>query len=149
LSATPEPKTAKAKANRAERIRALQEKINQQIDLVNEVLPPKQEKISQATRVQSGAPSKLRGGTEQSKANVGITKQPIVESRTPAPITSEKAVADANAFAERIAAAKDKATLDAEFKAKEFEQQNQILDAMEDNRVRLIKFITQKRRRTG
>ena len=142
LSATPEPKTAKAKANRAERIRALQEKINQQIDLVNEVLPPKQEKISQATRVQSGAPSKLRGGTEQSKANVGITKQPIVESRTPAPITSEKAVADANAFAERIAAAKDKTTLDAEFKAKEFEQQNQILDAMEDNRVRLIKFIT-------
>jgi hypothetical protein len=141
LSATPEPKTAKAKANRAERIRALQEKINQQIDLVNEVLPPKQEKISQATRVQSGAPSKLRGGTEQSKANVGITKQPIVESRTPAPITSEKAVADANAFAERIAAAKDKTTLDAEFKAKEFEQQNQILDAMEDNRVRLTKFI--------
>ena len=142
LSATPEPKTAKAKATRAERIRALQEKINQQIDLVNEVLPPKQEKISQATRIQSGAPSKLRGGTEQSKANVGITKQPIVESRTPAPITSEKAVADANAFAERIAAAKDKATLDAEFKAKEYEQQNQILDAMEDNRVRLIKFIT-------
>ena len=142
LSATPEPKTAKAKANRAERIRALQEKINQQIDLVNEVLPPKQEKISQATRIQSGAPSKLRGGTEQSKATAGISRQPIVESRTPAPITSEKAVADANAFAERIAAAKDKTTLDAEFKAKEYEQQNRILDAMEDNRVRLIKFIT-------
>ena len=80
-------------------------------------------------------------GTEQSKATPGFTKQPIVESRTPAPITSEKAVADANAFAERIAAAKDKTTLDAEFKAKEFEQQNQILDAMEDNRVRLTKFI--------
>ena len=142
LSATPEPKTAKAKANRAERIRALQEKINQQIDLVNEVLPPKQEKISQATRVQSAAPSKFMTGTEQSKATPGFTKQPIVESRTPAPITSEKAVADANAFAERIAAAKDKETLDAEFKAKEYEQQNQILDAMEDNRVRLIKFIT-------
>ena len=106
LSATPEPKTAKAKANRAERIRALQEKINQQIDLVNEVLPPKQEKISQATRVQSAAPSKFMTGTEQSKTTPGFTKQPIVESRTPAPITSEKAVADANAFAERIAAAK-------------------------------------------
>jgi len=142
LSATPEPKTTKAKANRAERIRALQEKINQQIDLVNEVLPPKQEKISQATRVQSAAPSKFMTGTEQSKATPGFTKQPIIESRTPAPITSEKAVADANAFAERIAAAKDKATLDAEFKTKEYEQQNQILDAMEDNRVRLIKFIT-------
>jgi hypothetical protein len=142
LSATPEPKTAKAKENRAERIRALQEKINQQIDLVNEVRAPKQEKVSQAARVQSGAPSKLRGGTEQSKANAGITKQPIVENRAPAQITSEKAVADANAFAERIAAAKDKATLDAEFKAKEYEQQNQILDAMEDNRVRLIKFIS-------
>jgi phage shock protein A len=142
LSATPEPKTTKAKANRAERIRALQEKINQQIDLVNEVLPPKQEKISQATRVQSAAPSKFMTGTEQSKATPGFTKQPIIESRTPAPITSEKAVADANAFAERIAAAKDKATLDAEFKAKEYEQQNQILDAMEDNRVRLIRFIT-------
>lgn len=141
LSATPEPKTAKAKANRAERIRALQEKINQQIELVNEVRPPKQEKVSQAARVQSQAPGKLRGGTEESKATAGISRQPIVESRTPAQITSEKAVADANAFVERLTAAKDKDTLDAEFKAKEYEQQNQILDALEDNRVRLTQFI--------
>ena len=142
LQASAEPKTTKAKENRADKITGLQRLINDQIDAVNEVRPPSVAKVSQAARIQSQAPGKLRGGTEQSKATVGISRQPIVESRTPAQITSEKAVADANAFAERIAAAKDKATLDAEFKAKEYEQQNQILDAMEDNRVRLIKFIT-------
>jgi phage shock protein A len=142
LQASAVPKTKKAKENRADKIVDLQRLINDQIEAVNEVLPPNMSRVSQATRIQSQAPGKLRGGTEQSKATVGISKQPIVESRTPAPITSEKAVADANAFAERIAAAKDKATLDAEFKAKEYEQQNQILDAMEDNRVRLIKFIS-------
>jgi hypothetical protein len=141
LQASAEPKTKKAKENRADKIVDLQRLINDQIEAVNEVLPPNMSRVSQATRIQSQAPGKLRGGTEQSKATVGISKQPIVESRTPAPITSEKAVADANAFAERIAAAKDKATLDAEFKAKEFEQQNQILDAMENNRVRLTQFI--------
>lgn len=142
LQASAEPKTKKAKENKADKIVDLQRLINDQTEAVNEVLPPKTGKVSQVARVQSAAPGKLRGGTEESKAVAGVTKQPIVESRTPAQITSEKAVADANAFAERIAAAKDKATLDAEFKAKEYEQQNQILDAMEDNRVRLIKFIT-------
>jgi hypothetical protein len=50
-------------------------------------------KVSQATRIQSSAPGKLRTGTEESKANAGVTKQPIVESRqvdeTNTAITSE------------------------------------------------------------
>lgn len=141
LQASAEPKTKKGKESKADKIVNLQRLINDQIDAVNEVLPPNMARVSQAARIQSQAPGKLRGGTEQSKATPGVSKQPIVESRTPAQITSEKAVADANAFAERIAAAKDKETLDAEFKAKDYEQQNQILDAMENNRVRLMQFI--------
>ena len=122
-------------------IRDVQVLINEQIESVNEVRPRGKGKVSAAARVQSAAPSKFLTGTEESKATPGFTKQPIVEERTPEQITAEKAVADANAFAARLAAAKTKEQLDAEFKAKEFEQQNQILDALEDNRNRLIKFI--------
>ena len=141
LRASAEPKTKKAKENREGKITDLQSLINEQIDAVNEVRPPSMAKVSQAARVQSQAPGKLRGGTEESKATAGISRQPIVESRTPAQITSAKAVADANAFAERLAAAKDKETLDAEFKAKEYEQQNQILDALQDNKDRFTRII--------
>jgi hypothetical protein len=122
-------------------ISSVQQLINEQIDAVNEVRPRGKGKVSAAARVQSAAPSKFMTGTEESKATPGFTKQPIVENRTPEQITSEKAVADANAFAARLAAAKTKEQLDAEFKAKEFEQQNQILDALEDNRTRLTRFI--------
>ena len=122
-------------------IRSVQQLINEQIEAVNEVRPRNRGKVSAAARVQSAAPSKFLTGTEESRATPGFTKQPIVEERAPAPITSEKAVADANAFVARLAAAKTKDELDAEFKAKEYEQQNQILDALEDNRVRLTQLI--------
>jgi len=124
-------------------ISSVQQLINEQIDAVNEVRPRGKGKVSAAARVQSAAPSKFMTGTEESKATPGFTKQPIVEERTPEQITSEKAVADANAFAARLAAAKSKTQLDAEFKAKEFEQQDQILNALEDNRNRLTRFIVQ------
>jgi hypothetical protein len=124
-------------------IRSVQQLINEQIEAVNEVRPRNRGKVSAAARVQSAAPSKFLTGTEESKATPGFTKQPIVEERTPEQITSEKAVADANAFAARLAAAKSKTQLDAEFKAKEFEQQDQILNALEDNRNRLTRFIVQ------
>jgi hypothetical protein len=122
-------------------ISSLQRLINDQIDVVNEVRPRGKGKVSAAARVQSAAPSKFLTGTEESKATPGFTKQPIVEQRTPEQITTEKAVADANAFVARLEGAKSKAQLDEEFKAKEFEQQDQILDALEDNRNRLTRFI--------
>jgi hypothetical protein len=122
-------------------IRDVQVLINEQVEAVNEVRPRNKGKVSAAARVQSAAPSKFLTGTEESKATPGFTKQPIVEERTPEQITSEKAVADANAFVARLAATKTKEQLDAEFKAKEYEQQNQILDALEDNRIRLTQLI--------
>jgi hypothetical protein len=133
--------TARSAAVVDDEISSLQQLINEQIDAVNEVRPRGKGKVSAAARVQSAAPSKFMTGTEESKATPGFTKQPIVENRTPDQITSEKAVADANAFAARLAAAKSKTQLDAEFKAKEFEQQDQILNALEDNRNRLTRFI--------
>lgn len=140
-TATPAEQIEQAVAEADGKITNLQQLINEQIDLVNEVRPRNKGKISAASRVQSAAPSKFLTGTEESKATPGFTKQPIVENRTPEQITAERAVSDANAFVARLAAAKDKATLDAEFKAKEYAQQNQILDALEDNRVRLTQFI--------
>ena len=122
-------------------ISSVQQLINEQIDAVNEVRPRNRGKVSAAARVQSAAPSKFLTGTEESKATPGFTKQPIVEQRIPAQITSEKAVADANAFVARLEGAKSKAQLDAEFKAKEYEQQNQILDALQSNKDRFTRTI--------
>ena len=122
-------------------ISSLQQLINEQIDAVNEVRPRNTGRVSAAARVQSAAPSKFLTGTDESKATPGFTRQPIVEQRSPEATTAEKAVADANAFVARLEAAKSKTQLDEEFKAKEFEQQDQILNALEDNRTRLIKFI--------
>jgi hypothetical protein len=133
--------TARSAAAIDDDISSVQQLINEQIDAVNEVRPRNKGKVSAAARVQSAAPSKFLTGTEESKATPGFTKQPIVEQRTPEATTAEKAVADANAFVARLEAAKTKDQLDAEFKAKEFEQQDQILNALEDNRTRLIKFI--------
>lgn len=140
-TATPAEQIEQAVAAVDNKITDLQQLINEQIESVNEVRPRGTGKVSAAARVQSAAPSKFLTGTEESKATPGFTKQPIVENRTPEQITAEKAVSDANAFVARLAAAKDKATLDAEFKAKAYAQQNQILDALEDNRTRLTQFI--------
>ena len=142
LQKAKEPKTETKKTERAEKISALQGLINEQIKLVDEVRPAQASEVSQATRIQSAAPGKMRAGTAESKANAGITKQPIVESRTPAQITSEKAVADANAFVARLDAAKNKKQLDSEFAAKEVGTQNQIIEAVEDNVKRLDSFIS-------
>ena len=140
-TATPAEQIEQAVAAVDDKITDLQQLINEQIESVNEVRPRNKGKISAASRVQSAAPSKFLTGTEESKATPGFTKQPIVENRTPEQITAERAVADANAFVARLEGAKNKAQLDAEFKAKEFEQQDQIINALEDNRTRLIKFI--------
>ena len=131
------PKTEAKQAERAERVAKLQADINTQQALIDSLQPKQVGKVSQAARVQSAAPSKLRGGTPESKENAGITRQPIVEKRELAPPPSEKAVADANAFVARVNAAKTPKELDAEFAAKNIESQNQILEAMDSNIERL------------
>ena len=131
------PKTEAKQKERAERVAKLQTDINEQQALIDSLQPKQVGKVSQAARVQSAAPSKLRGGTPESKENVGITRQPIVEKRELTPLPSEKAVADANAFVARVNAAKTPKELEAEFAAKSIEAQNQILEAMDSNIERL------------
>ena len=131
------PKTEAKQAERAEKLAKLQADINTQQALIDSLQPRQKGKVSQAARVQSTAPSKLRAGTPESKENPGVTRQPIVEKRELAPLPSEKAVADANAFVARVNAAKTPKELDAEFAAKNIKAQNQILEAMDSNIERL------------
>lgn len=137
LQKAKQPKTEKKQAERAERIAKLQADINAQQTLIDSLTPKAVGAVSQATKVESSAPAKLRAGTAETKAQIGVSRRPVMETRTAKPITSEKAVADANAFAARLAAAKTPATLDAEFAAKEVEAQNQIIEAVESNISRM------------
>ena len=107
LVATKVPKTKAKQAERVEKIRALQETIIAQKALVGKLAPKKVGDVSAAARKQSVAPKKLRTGTKESKEDVGVVKQPIVEERSVAQPTAKKAIEDANAIAkEKIAAAK-------------------------------------------
>jgi hypothetical protein len=137
LQKAKEPKTEAKKTERAERIAKLQDDINKQQAEVDRLTPKAVGAVSQATKIESSAPGKLRAGTAESKADKGVSRRPITESRAVAQPTAEKAVADANAFAARLAAAKTPATLDAEFAAKETDTQNKIIEAVEDNIARL------------
>lgn len=132
-----EPKTEAKQTERAERLAKLQADINTQQALIDSLQPKQKGKVSQVAREQSAAPGKLRAGTAESKENVGVTRQPLVEKRELAPPPSEKAVAEANAFVARVNAAKTPKELDAEFAAKSIESQNQILEAMDSNIERL------------
>jgi DNA repair exonuclease SbcCD ATPase subunit len=133
LKKAKEPKTEEKKTERANRIAKLQDDINKQQALIDSLQPKEMGAVSQATKIESSAPGKFRAGTAETKADKGISRRPIVETRTARPITSEKAVADANAFAQRLSDAKTPASLDAEFAAKEIETQNQVIEAVESN----------------
>ena len=133
LEAAKEPKTKAKQAERAERLRKLQEDINKQIDLVNEVRPRGMGKVTAAARVQSSAPGKLRAGTQESKETPGINKQPIIEKRTVAQPTAKKAVEDANAFAERLLAAKTPTDLADDFADQDVKTRAAILAAVDSN----------------
>jgi hypothetical protein len=63
-----------------------------------------QGRVSAGARQTTSAPAKFRTGTDESKRNVGSVRQPLVESRTIKSPTVKQAVADANAYAERIRA---------------------------------------------
>jgi hypothetical protein len=102
-------KVKKQKAEAAGKPKApalIQARINKLEDERTEVAPRAAGAVSQATRVQSAAPGKFRTGTAESKADQGVSRQPIMETRTVALPTANEAVEEANAFAERLNAAK-------------------------------------------
>jgi hypothetical protein len=109
LQKAKEPKTEVKKIERADRVANLQAAINKQQALIDSLTPQAAGAVSQATKIESSAPSKFRTGTAESKADKGAVRRPITETRTVVQPTAEKAVADANAFATRINAAKTNA----------------------------------------
>jgi hypothetical protein len=128
------PPRGKAKqAEREEKIRELQEKVNKQKEEVDRLTPQAQGRVSQATRVESSAPGKLRAGTAESKAEPDIARRPVTESRTFAQPTAKQAVADAAEFVERLTAAKTPAALTAEFESKNKQAREDILTAVDSN----------------
>ena len=128
-----EPRGKAKQEERAEKIRDLQEKVNKQQAEVDRLAPKTVGAVSQATRVQSAAPGKLRAGTAETKADAGITKQPIVEKRTVTQPTSKQAVEDANAFAERLLAAKTPTDLADDFADQDLKTRAAILAAVDSN----------------
>ena len=133
MQAAKEPRGKAKKEERAEKIRDLQEKVNKQQAEVDRLAPKTVGAVSQATRVQSAAPGKLRAGTAETKADAGVTKQPIVEKRTVAQPTAEQAIADANAFAERLNAAKTNAQRTKLLNEQDEVTRAQLEDALFDN----------------
>ena len=91
------------------------ERLNVQIDEVNTEISVGKEgearlavalqgRVSAGARQTTSAPAKFRTGTAESKRNVGSVRQPLVESRTIKSPTVKQAVAEANAYAEKIRA---------------------------------------------
>jgi len=91
------------------------ERLNGEIDKVNTEISTGTEdkarlavalqgRVSAGARQTTSAPAKFRTGTDESKRNVGSVKQPLVEQRTIKSPTVKQAVADANAYAEKIRA---------------------------------------------
>lgn len=150
LESATEPKSAAKKAERAERLRKLQEDINKQIDLVNEVRPKGMGKISAAARVQSSAPGKFRTGTAESKETVGVTKQPITEKREVAAPTAAKAVEEANEFATRLEKARTAQEREDLIFAKTLDERKQLVDAANANaRAMRIRIAALEEERKG
>jgi hypothetical protein len=97
------------------------ERLNNQIDAVNiEISTGTEDKarlavalqgrVSAGARQTTSAPAKFRTGTDESKRNVGSVRQPLVEQRTIKSPTVKQAVADANAYAEKIRAGQKELT---------------------------------------
>jgi hypothetical protein len=97
------------------------ERLNNQIDAVNTEISTGTEdkarlavalqgRVSAGARQTTSAPAKFRTGTDESKRNVGSVRQPLVEQRTIKSPTVKQAVADANAYAEKIRAGQKELT---------------------------------------
>jgi hypothetical protein len=133
MRAAKEPRGKAKQEDRAEKIRDLQDKVNAQQAEVDRLAPRETGKVSQATRVQSVAPGKLRAGTAETKADTGFNKRPVVETRTAQPTTAKQAVSDANQFAERLLAAKTPSDLADEFADKDMQTRAAVLAAVDSN----------------
>jgi len=133
LQKAKQPKTAAKQTERAERIAKLQADINAQQTIIDDLIPKAVGAVSQATKIESSAPAKLRAGTAETKAQPGVSRRPITESRTVAQPTSEKAVADANAFAKRLLAAKTPTDLADDFADQDLKTRAAILAAVDSN----------------
>jgi hypothetical protein len=153
MQAAKEPRGKAKKEERAEKIRDLQEKVDKQQAEVDRLAPKTVGAVSQATRVQSAAPGKFRAGTAETKADAGVTKQPIVEKRTVAQPTAEQAVADANAFAERLNAAKTEAQrtklMLEQDETTRFQLEDALLDRVQDLKNRVLRLEEERRTLTG
>jgi len=97
------------------------ERLNNQIDAVNTEISTGTEdkarlavalqgRVSAGARQTTSAPAKFRTGTAESKRNVGSVRQPLVEQRTIKSPTVKQAVAEANAYAEKIRAGQKELT---------------------------------------
>jgi len=97
------------------------ERLNGQIDEVNaeintgtadkaRLAVALQGRVSAGARQTTSAPAKFRTGTAESKRNVGSVRQPLVEQRTIKSPTVKQAVADANAYAEKLRAGQKELT---------------------------------------
>ena len=91
------------------------ERLNEQIDKVNTEISIGTEakakldlalkgRVSAGARQTTSAPGKFRTGSEESRRATGSVKQPLVEQRTIKSPTVKQAVAEANAYAEKIRA---------------------------------------------
>lgn len=153
MKAAKEPRGKAKKEERAEKIRDLQEKVNKQQAEVDRLAPRETGKVSQATRVQSAAPGKFRAGTAETKADTGVNKRPVVEKREVALPTATQAVEDANAFAERLTAAKTDAQRTKLVLEQDETTRVQIEDALydrvQDLKNRVLKLEEERRTLTG
>jgi len=153
LQKAKEPKTEAKKTERADRIAKLQDDINKQQALIDSLTPKTVGAVSQATKIESSAPGKFRTGTAESKAEKGITRRPVMETRTAKPITSAEATADANAFAERLTAAKTDAQrtqmlLDQD-ETTRVQLEDALYDRVQDLKNRVLKLEAERRTLTG
>jgi len=96
-------------------------RLNEQIDKVNteisvgtegkaKLAVALQGRVSAGARQTTSAPGKFRTGSEESKRTTGSVKQPLVEQRTIKSPTVKQAVAEANAYAEKIRAGQKELT---------------------------------------
>lgn len=137
-------KVKKQKAEAAGKPKApamIQQRINELETQRAEFAPRPVGKVSAGARQQTSAPGKLRTGSAESKGTQGVSTQPLVEKRTVAQPTVAQAVAEANAFAERMQQAKTRKELEADFAAQTADTQLEIVKAAQDNVTRLSREI--------
>lgn len=114
LTAQRENAIRDGKTKTVERLNGEIDKVNTEISVgtedKNKLAVALQGRVSAGARQTTSAPAKFRTGTEESKRNVGSVRQPLVEQRTIKSPTVKQAVADANAYAEKIRAGQKELT---------------------------------------